>query len=502
MFPNFRHFCFAGMIYFTSNEYSITAGYMKWTGTAYGYTFTAVYIFAVPLLLSMLLSSRYKVRFFPPGSFFYLLYYLAILLSGVNAIHMKQWGFEVYKMFWMYTVFLAAFNYMNNSKNLILFTYMVCGILSFLFIYGLYLKYRMGVFQLHVTFPHQNSFCLYLELFGLLTLGVLMNENISKKLFLLSLFAFVGSLVLIILTYSRGGLVIFFSGIAIVCAFSIVFNGFSIRRLLLMLIGFVVVLSIIGYALPRIIQRFENASPSSKLTRIYLAIAAKRIANDYKLGVGANNFSEYSGYARDYARELYASPGYRNETGRGGIVETIYLLVAAECGWWGLGTLILWFLYYYFSSLISIFVLRKKPCSGLMIGVFGGLTCNYFHSTLEWVLKQPNNFSGLMVTYALIAVVAVNRKNIKAAYQRSLEREKSAKKIFAPSLAPAPASSPAPASTPAPEKSPSPEESPVPASTPAPEESPIPAESPVPAELAESAGGSSAPSETTGLPNL
>ena len=432
------------MVYFTSNEYSLTAGYMKWTGTAYGYTFTAVYIFAVPLLLSMLLSSRYKVRFFPPGSFFYFLYYLAILLSGVNAIHMKQWGFEVYKMFWMYTVFLAAFNYMNNSKNLILFTYMVCGILSFLFVYGLYQKYRMGLFQLHVTFPHQNSFCLYLELFGLLTLGVLM----------------------------------------------IVFNGFSIRRLLLMLIGFVVVLSIIGYALPRIIQRFENAPPSSKLTRIYLAIAAKRIANDYTLGVGANNFSEYSGYARDYARELYANPGYRNETGRGGIVETIYLLVAAECGWWGLGTLILWFLYYYFSSLISIFVLRKKPCSGLMIGVFGGLTCNYFHSTLEWVLKQPNNFSGLMVTYALIAVVAVNRKNIKAAYQRSLEREKSAKKIFAPSLAPAPASTPAPASSPAPEESPSPEESPAPAST------------PIPAESAESAGGSSAPSETTGLPNL
>lgn len=420
IFPVFRHVCFAGMLYFTSNDYSLNFVPMpSWRGTARGYAFTPVSLFATPLLLSMFFNIKDRISLFPPGSFFYFLYYLAILLSGINAIHMHPWGFEVYKMFWMYVTFLATFNYLNNSRNLTLFVYWVCSILVILFFYGLYQKYRLGIYQIRSTFPHQNSLSLYLELFGLLSLGVLLNEHVSRFLFCFCAFAFCGSVLLIVFTYSRGGLVIYFGGIAIVCAFSILFNGFSIRRLTLMLIGLLVMLSITGYALPRIIQRFTKAPTASKNTRIVLAIASKRMANDFRLGFGANNYSEYSGMAYDYVQDYYRD---YDDMRYGGLVETIYLLVAAECGWWGLGTLILWFLYYYFSDIISIFVLRKKPCSGIVIGLFGGLTCNYWHSTLEWSLKQYNNFAEQMIVYALIAVIAVNRKNIKAAYKRSQER--------------------------------------------------------------------------------
>ena len=419
MFPTFRHVCFACLLYFTSNELSMSfLPIPNWTGTARGYTVSAVYLFAASLLLSMMFSFKYKVKLFPPGAFTYFLYYLAILLSGINAVHMRQWGFEVFKMFWMYITFLAVFNYLNNSRNLFFFAYVVCCILIVLFIVGFYQKYRMGIYQIRSTFPHQNSLSLYLELFGLLTLGILMNEQMSRLLFALCLCAFGSSVLLIIFTYSRGGLVVYFGGIAIVCALSILFNGFSTRRLTLMLVGLLVMLTIVGYALPRIVARFTRAPESSKNTRIVLALASKRMANDTRLGFGANNYSEYSGGEYNYVQDYYAendSPRY------GGIVETIYLLVAAECGWWGLGTLILWFLYYYLSDIISMFVLRKMPCSGLAIGIFAGLTCNYWHSTLEWSLKQYNNFEGQMIIYALVGVIAVNRKNIKAAYQRKQE---------------------------------------------------------------------------------
>ena len=126
-------------------------------------------------------------------------------------------------------------------------------------------------------------------------------------------------------------------------------------------------------------------------------------------------------------------------------METIYLLVAAECGWWGLGTLLLWFLYYYFSDIISMFVLRKKPCAGFVIGVFGGLTCNYWHSTLEWSLKQNNNFAGLIILYALIGVIAVHRKSIVAAYRHSLAQDKP-KTVAAGVVGTPPASLPKPPS--------------------------------------------------------
>ena len=418
LFPKLRHFFFACMLYFTSREVTLNILPLPdWRGTARGYAFSMVSLFALPLLLSMICSFRYKVRLFPPGVFFYFLYFLAILISGYNAVHMRQWGFEVYKMFWMYITFLTAFNYLNNGRNLNYFIYLVCIILIYLFLVALNQKYREGRWQVHSTFPHQNSLCLYLELFGLMVLGVLMNEDLSKILFFLCLAAFGSSVLLIIFTYSRGGLVLYFGGIAIVCALSILFNGFSVRRMMLMLIGLLVMLCVIGYALPRIITRFTKAPEMSKNTRIYLALAARRMANDYRLGVGANNFSEFSGGFDKYNYTVEQYPGGIPEFG--GIVETIYLLVAAECGWWGLGTLLLWFLYYYFLCFFNVIFLRKYPCSGISIGLLGGLSVLYTHSTLEWSLKQYNNFAEQMVVYALIGVIAVNRKGIRAAYQRS-----------------------------------------------------------------------------------
>jgi len=416
IFPISRHLYFAGMLFFMIKEQSINLVPMpRWIGTARGYAFSAVSLFAVPLLVSMILSPRFKVKFFPPGTFFYFLYFLAILLSGMNALYIHQWGFEVCKMFWMYITFLAAFNYLNNSKDLTYFTYLISFLLIILFLVGLNQKYRLGYYQVPSMFPHQNSLSLFLEVYGLLELGILMNEKMNKLLLFLMLAAFGGSVLLIIFTYSRGGLVVYFGGIAIVCAMSILLNGLSIRRLTLMMIGLLVMLSIVGYALPRIIQRFTKAPEASKNTRIGLAIAAKRMADDYTFGIGANHFSEYSGTKYNYSTTEFFTPS--GETS--GIVETIYLLVAAECGWWGLAALLLWFFYYYLSNNISMFVLRKKPCDGFVIGLFGGLTCNYWHSTLEWSLKQPNNFTGQMIVYALIGVIAVHRKQIVAAYKRS-----------------------------------------------------------------------------------
>lgn len=443
LFPFLRHLCFAGMLYFTSNEYSLNILPMpKRTGTARGYAFTAVSFFAVPLLLSMCFSLQYKVRFFPPGTFFYFLYWLANILSGINAAEMHPWGFEIYKMFWMYVTFLAAFNYLNNCKNLTFFVYLICFILIVIFLVGLNQKYRIGRFQISSTFPHQNSLALYVELAGLLVLGILMNERMSKILLLLTMIAFGGSVLLIIFTYSRGGLVVYFGGIAIVCALSILVNGFSLRRLTLMLLGMIVMLSVTGYALPRIIQRFTKAPEQSKNTRIELAIGAKIIADEYRLGVGANHFSRYSGPASKRVPEQTTELLKSKKQDIGAIVETIYLLVAAECGWWGLGTLLLWFFYYYFSVIISVIALRKKPCSGFVIGLFGGLTCNYWHSTLEWSLKQNNNFAMQMILYALIGVIAVHRKDIRAAYKRQQEEKRVSrrkKRLFRPQLSfPAP----------------------------------------------------------------
>ena len=166
-----------------------------------------------------------------------------------------------------------------------------------------------------------------------------------------------------------------------------------------------------------------KAPESSGQTRKEFAVAAVNMMKDHPVtGVGINNWGIKINPPYPYSK--HREDRHYKEDYKDGIVETIYLLVAAECGWWGLGTLILWFLYYYLSNGISMFVLRKKPCDGFVIGLFGGLTCNYWHSTLEWSLKQTNNFAGQMILYALIGVIAIHRKSIVAAYRRSQENQK------------------------------------------------------------------------------
>ena len=86
-----------------------------------------------------------------------------------------------------------------------------------------------------------------------------------------------------------------------------------------------------------------------------------------------------------------------------GIVETIYLLVGAECGVAGLGFLLLWFGYYLVAAVFLLKKFARRPEFYILAGLCGGLTAVYLQSGLEWVLKQPVNFVQLMIMFAVIS---------------------------------------------------------------------------------------------------
>ena len=94
-----------------------------------------------------------------------------------------------------------------------------------------------------------------------------------------------------------------------------------------------------------------------------------------------------------------------DETEQNGLVETIYLMIAAECGWHTLGVFLLFIFYFYFLNLRNMLRYRGTDYQFLCIGLSGGLLGIYLESTLEWVLKQTNNFYQLMLMFALIAVM-------------------------------------------------------------------------------------------------
>ncbi len=383
-----------------------------WRGTARGYALSATDILSSMLLLGMLIDRRCKVCFFPPGTWLYLVYFGLTILSVTSALHVHQWGFEIVKMFWMYIFFLAVYNYLIYTKRLWPLVYTICGVLLGMLVVALYQKYLGGRYQVPSTLSHQNSLSLYSSLYGALLLGILLNEKMNLYQMALVGSGVMAALLMVLFTFSRGGLFCFFVGVIVIVTASLILNGISGRQVAFSLVGIVGVMILVGIAAPRIIHRFQNAPEASKMTRINLAKAAVRIANDYPFGVGANNFSEYSGPFRKYAVEQHENLKiWEGTSPYGGIVETIYLLVAAECGWIALFALLCWFGYYYWISWRTLWSLRHLACCGAAIGILGGLTANYLQSSIEWVLKQYSNFYQLMLVFALAGAVWTFARN-------------------------------------------------------------------------------------------
>lgn len=86
-----------------------------------------------------------------------------------------------------------------------------------------------------------------------------------------------------------------------------------------------------------------------------------------------------------------------------GIVETVYLLVAAECGLPALLAMLVWFVWHWFSCIRLIKRLKGTEWSFVPAGLLGGLTAIYMQSCLEWVLRQQINLFLLVFMFAIIA---------------------------------------------------------------------------------------------------
>lgn len=414
--PSLRKIFLGMMVYFTSLDmiihvYSIP----EWRGTTWGYGISMVDVCALILLFSMGMDRKAKLRFFPPGAWLYVLYFVLTALSGFNAIFKFQWSFEIVKMIWMYVAFIAMYNYLNNSNDLWTIIYVICATVMILFIYGLYQKYFTSIYQIKSTMPHQNSLAMYLEICGCVLLGVLLNEKINFMEILVISFSFMVSSLLLIFTMSRGGLLCFGFGVVVLMGASLILNGITARQVVLFVLSLVCGAIFLSILIPRIIHRFENAPENSAMGRKYIAIAAIRVANDFTFGGGANNFCIYSSNSYDYARELRAMDNRKlPEDGShlGPVVETIYLLVAAECGWGTFALLICWLFFYLILAIILSFKFRHKPYFGVILGCGCGLLCNYMQSCLEWCLKQYGNFYQLMLIFGIIAYFWTRRAEI------------------------------------------------------------------------------------------
>jgi O-antigen ligase len=375
-------------------------------GSARGYEISLIYLVALTILLTLFLRQK-RISLFPDwGAKLYFAYFAWSCLSLQNAESTLYGGAEVLKMVMMFVIFVAAYNWLCATKDpkpiLLGLAAVVVG--SFFLVAKEHLS---GVWQVKGPFPHQNSLALYMMMAAPVFFSYYLNAAKGAKsgwLFALAFFLGSGCLVR---TYSRGAIAFYPVACGLVLFLSL-WRDFKIRKILRL--APLAVLGLCGFLaiLPRIIMRFENAPKSSGDTRIEFARVAVNMMKDKTFfGVGLNNWGikvnpPYTYWVGTGRRER-GGEGLGDPTFQDGIVETVYLLVGAECGVPGLVLMLCWYLYYLVSCLRLSKKLVGTPWFFLPVGIAGGLTGTFLQSALEWVLKQAVNFSEMMIFFAILS---------------------------------------------------------------------------------------------------
>jgi hypothetical protein len=406
-------------IFFTCEMIDINFVSMEtYRGTSKGFEFGMVDIaMYILLLISFKRSSQYQIAWFPPGALLYLVYLLCSLISFMHADVFIYSAFEATKMLRMYCYFWIAYNYLQKEDQFETLMHSIGIIIFYIFFSVLKQKYMMGMFQAMGPFPHQNSLTMYISVLGSLSLSRVLNKkNINVPLWFL-LFAMCAFCVLS--TLSRAGLALFSLNCMIIFFISMLLKdreqkAVRKRKWIILIIMPLVASAALYKAADSIIERFTSAPEESKITRIVLAQAAMKMANENIFGVGLNNFAHKINdpypYGSDIPIEISPNP-YRR-----GLVETAYMMIAAETGWLNLGIFFCMLLYFYIKNILNLFRLKNSSLRYIAVALTGALTQIYLQTTLEWVIKQTNNFYQLML---ILAIISVMTKISKRALQKS-----------------------------------------------------------------------------------
>lgn len=378
-------------------------------GTAKGFEVSLIDILALGMLGALWLRrQQFKLTPWPPGSTVFWLYFAFSALSVVNAGEPLFVAFELFKMVRMYLLFWVVSHWIQNPRQLQWFLRAVALVMLYIFYEMLNQKYRMGMWQAKGPFPHQNSLVMYVNLFNCLLFSYVLNQKRSSaaiSLFWLGLLA-VGMLCTVF-TFSRGGMLFLALGLALVFVFSYTPSQISLRKTAVLLLALTMGGAIAWKASDSIHERFETAPEESMEVRQVLAIAALRMVADKPLGIGLNNFGLKINPPYPYGDHIprKESNDPEEEEEKGGLVETAYLMVAAEAGWHSLALYVILLWGFAFRAFRLFFKAQNPVYKALALGLAAGQVSIYLETCFEWVLKQSNNFYQLMLVFALILVL-------------------------------------------------------------------------------------------------
>jgi len=398
-YPSVEKILWFLLLFFTARTEDINFISMEvYRGTSKGFEIGLVDITAAIMFL-VIFNRRDKYPLeLPMGSFLYFIYFIFNCISIINSDVYIYSFFELWKMVRMYFYFFVIYNLIRSFKDIEQFLKYMIIIVFFITLIVLKQKYLDGLFQTMGPFPHQNSLVMYLIVYGSLFLSYLL--NVKKSNIFLWTIAFGACAIDILSTLSRGGMALFSLSIFVIFLLSYA-HKFSFRKVGVAGLFLILGTGVLYKASDTIMERIRTAPEESVSVRLVLAEAAQNMANDKIFGIGLNNFALKINPPYTYGNHIQRL----NEDDKGGLVETIYLMIAAETGWLNLAVFIFMLLFFYVKNVKNYFKLKHgkwRKYRYICIALIGALLSIYLQSSLEWVLKQTNNFYQLMFIFAVI----------------------------------------------------------------------------------------------------
>ena len=236
-------------------------------------------------------------------------------------------------------------------------------------------RFGLGVLQPTGNLIHQNligmmSFFVTFPFFALLLAG--------RRGWLSPVVLLAGSAAQA-LTLSRGTLALAGTGYLGMLALSGLRQWTSRKAVFLLLVS-VALLAAVPVVMSSIEQRAGNDTATSDANRSKLADEAERIISDYPMGIGAN---QYVNAARE--------KGYKKaDMDWGVIVHNVYLLVAAETGYFGLVAFIVYLLYPLWIAFRRGWQLRGDLVGDLLLGIGMALLAVYVQGFFELEIPRAS----------------------------------------------------------------------------------------------------------------
>ena len=387
--------------------------YEEYRGSSRGMEVSLAHLMAAAFLFVAAFKRKFPKPVPSAGAALFLVYFCLCLPSlGAAENALFSW-MELWKMILLYLTYLSVRAYLAVTDDVKSFVGFMAAftIWNFLLVVKAHFS---GVYQPHGVFPHQNGLAMAMHLFANLFFAVYLVEGGRRAK--LSAFAFVAAAACLVRTYSRGALAM------VPLAFSVTFalTAFVTRavrpgRLFSRALP-VVLAGAVGLAamLPRIVERFETAPEASANTRVELArCAVEMIKDEPWRGVGINNWGIKINPPYDYADRAGRNTN-RDDDFKDGIVETVYLLVGAECGVPALLAMMAWFGSYLLLGVRLCRKLRGTPWAAIPAGLSGGFVALYVQSCLEWTLRIQQNLLLLVFFFALLDHLNANARRIRA----------------------------------------------------------------------------------------